>query len=93
MSALARDMLNPNLEPAPCPACGRVPQLRELAFVYGGFGDISRYELKVECRRWFGLRLCFGPHESNWIDKDWFDLGRRYAIARWNAAAAEARSQ
>lgn len=75
-------------EPRPCPRCGRIPKVREVGFVRGGFSDSSKFIFKAECRKWLGLRRCFGPHEPNWIDKDWADIGRRVAVERWNDAVA-----
>jgi hypothetical protein len=75
-----------DIEPKRCPNCGRLPKLRQLDSEYGGFSSESVYTLKVECRKWFGLRRCFGPHASNRIEKDWHDLGVRVAIMAWNFA-------
>jgi len=76
----------------PCPNCGRAPLLRE-RFVYGwDCGGRSCYVLKFECRRWFGLRLCFGPQREHWIEKGWWDLGAAEAGRKWNDAARLAAS-
>lgn len=71
----------------PCPRCGRQPKMRE-GFAYGqSYSERSCWIFKLECRRWLGLRLCFGPHRENWISKDWGDVGRRVAAERWNESA------
>lgn len=73
--------------PLPCPRCGRRPRLR-VGFVRAGeMTSRSCNVFKLECRRWFGLRLCFGPQRENWLEKDWGgELGERVAVERWNAA-------
>ena len=79
-----------------CPRCDRAPSLRE-RFKYAWVEPLTResiYLLKYECRRWFGLRLCFGPVDWHWIAKGWFDMGHREAVRKWNEAVeAERRSQ
>lgn len=73
-----------------CPNCGRLPDLKE-RFKYAWDEprtDYSCHLLKYECRRWFGLRLCFGPVDWHWIEKGWFDVGHREATRKWNEAVA-----
>jgi hypothetical protein len=75
-----------------CPNCGRLPQLFE-DFKYAW--DEPRTErsiilLRYQCRRWLGLRLCFGMKEWHWIEKDWYDVGHREALRKWNEAATAA---
>jgi len=73
----------------PCPKCGRLPRMRE-SFIYPSDGyRYARFILKLECRRWFGIRRCFGPHQENWIEKTWHDVGVRIAIERWNSAVTD----
>lgn len=79
----------PKLEP--CPHCARLPKLHE-KFFYGGFSQDSLYSLKYECRRWFGLRLCFGGAYRPWfIAKGWYDVGLREAAREWNEAVDAAK--
>jgi hypothetical protein len=63
-------------------------------FVYAGeLVSRSCYTFKLECRRWFGLRLCFGPQAENWLEKGWGgELGERVAVERWNQAVQQARA-
>ena len=71
-----------------CPNCGRQPRLRE-SFKYAQDAPATTYSchiFKFECRRWLGLKLCFGPQRENWIEKGWGDVGRRVATEKWNSA-------
>lgn len=75
------------LEQLACPKCGRAAKLR---VEFHHFADGNRYRMWVECRRWFGVRLCTrGP--SHWNFKHWADLCRRCAIEKWNRMAAASR--
>jgi hypothetical protein len=72
----------------PCPRCGRQPALHE-GFKYGWSEprtDHSIILLKYECRRWLGLRFCFGTRAWHWIEKGWHDVGHREAVRKWNEA-------
>lgn len=72
-----------------CPRCGRIPILNE-RFKYAWTApqtSESIHLLKYECRRWFGLRLCFDPVDWHWIAKGWFDVGHAEALRKWNEAA------
>ena len=73
---------------SPCPNCARQPELRE-SFKYAWDEprtDQSCHLLKYECRRWLGLRFCFGTREWHWIEKGWRDVGLREAGRKWNEA-------
>ncbi len=67
---------------SPCPRCGKKPRLYELIQYQGGKHPTLFY-FHFECRRLWGLRRCHAspPHV---IEKDWGDLGRRMAVAKWN---------
>jgi len=71
--------------PLPCPQCLRTPKLRE-SFEYGRGYQPPAHHFWLECRRWFGLRLCLASAPTR-IEKGWADLGIRTAIARWNRLA------
>lgn len=67
---------------APCPRCGRLPQLMSVSV---GVGLVEHW---YECRKWFGLRLCLrGP----WLTEEhgWDDYGERGARSLWNRAFAQ----
>lgn len=63
----------------PCPNCGKQPKLVQM-YTYEGRG---LYKLWYECRKWLGLRVCHRSPE-HWIEKDWYSLGHREAIRKWN---------
>lgn len=65
----------------PCRRCGRTPRDVSSAFHY--MRDGNRYEMWVECRRWFGLVLC-QKTESAWNFKHWADLAYHRSVNRWN---------
>lgn len=62
-----------------CPLCGKEPLLMEEADT-----------LYFECRRWFGLRLCFGGVKATFIQRaDLTDRALSQAVTQWNKHVRE----
>jgi len=76
-----------NEAPVPCPRCDRIPRSHSAYDMGTRFAPLREPVVgyRFECRRWFGLRPCFGSQlEMCWNTKDWSDLARRRAAADWN---------
>lgn len=73
-----------------CPRCGRIPHLR--AF----FGKYNYAGFRFECRKWLGLRYCFGTHTvivglgdrpgDESTRSELIELGTRTAATVWDLA-------
>lgn len=64
--------------PLPC-ECGRQPKLVEQFF----YGRPSRFKFTLRCPKWFWFRRC-KVVATHWIEKDWYDLGKRMVTRMWN---------